>query len=40
MNDEWKALLWLVGFLIWMFGTPIVAMYIPLFTSEMRRKEP
>ena len=28
MKDEWKALLWLVGFLTWLFGTPIVAMYI------------
>ena len=28
MNDDWKALLWLVGFLVWLFGTPIVAMYI------------
>jgi len=28
MNDEWKDLLWLIGFLIWLFGTPVVAMYI------------
>jgi len=28
MNDEWKALLWLVGFLTWLIGTPIIAMYI------------
>ena len=27
-GDEWKALLWLIGFLTWLFGTPIVAMYI------------
>ena len=28
MKDEWKVLLWLVGFLTWLIGTPIVAMYI------------
>jgi len=30
MKDEWKALLWPVAFLVWMFGTPIVTMYILL----------
>jgi len=28
MKRQLDALLWLAGFLIWLFGTPIIAFYI------------
>ena len=28
MKDKWKDLLWVIGFLIWLFGTPMIALYI------------
>ena len=28
MKDEWRDLLWVIGFLVWLFGTPMIALYI------------